>query len=105
MIKDFFNKHTPIDKTVLGRFGRYVLVRGSCSGSRGAECKYGLYIPGQELVPVGDVGVVLDAEELRQLAALLPDLIASGKVRDFTPPQEFQAALEAQKQEGRKPLW
>ena len=101
MIRDFFNRRGPIDKTVLGRFGRYVLVRGSCPSSRGAECKYGLYIPGAELVPVGDVGVVLDAEELRQLAALLPTL----EIRDVTPPQEFKAAVEAQRQEGRRLLW
>lgn len=101
MIKDFFNRRAPIDKTILGRFGRYALVRGSFPGSRGAECRYGIYVPGQELVPVGDLGVVLDAEELRQLAALLPTL----EIRDVTPPQEFKAALEAMKPEGRRPLW
>ena len=101
MIKDFFSRHCPVDKTVLGRFGRYALVRGSFPGSRGAECRYGMYITGPELVPVGDLGVVLDAEELRQLAALLPTL----EIRDVTPPDEFKAALEATKQEGRRPLW
>lgn len=97
MIRQFFNREYPADKTLLGRAGRYVIVRGSYPSSRGPECKYGLFIPGHEtLVPQGDnSGVALTYEEICKLAQLLPSLVAAGDIRPTTPAAEFKAAVEA----------
>ena len=45
MIKDIFNRKTPVDMKVIGRYGRYVIVRGSYPGPKGAVCRYGLLYP------------------------------------------------------------
>lgn len=95
MIRDFFNRRFPIDKTVIGRFGRYSIVRGTFPNANGTPCLYGLYMPGKENVPAMDDGIALSYDEVTQLAELLPVLIAKGDVRQNTPPAEYKAATEA----------
>ena len=103
MIKDFFNQHNPIDKTVIGRFGRYAIVRGSFPGGKGIVCRYGFYIPGKDLVPIGD-GIALEFDELTQLAELLPALVSSGEIRRTTPREEYAAAVEAREAARKTPM-
>ena len=107
MIKDFFNRRHPIDKTVIGRFGRYSIVRGTFPNDNGTPCLYGLYMPGKETVPAMDDGLVLSFDEVTQLAELLPVLIAKGDVRQNTPPAEYRATMEAveEAKKGRTSLW
>ena len=97
MIKDYFNKVYPVDKTLLGNAGRFALVRGSYPSSRGPECKYGLYIASVgNLVPQSnDSGIVLTYEEICTLAQLLPSLVAAGDIRPTTPAEEFKSATKA----------
>lgn len=95
MIKDFFNRRYPVDKTVIGRFGRYSIVRGTFPNADGTPCLYGLYMPGKENVPATDDGIALSYDELTQLAELLPVLIAKGEARQNTPPAEYKATMEA----------
>ena len=103
MIKDFFNQHNPIDKTVIGRFGRYAIVRGSYRNGNDFICRYGLYLPGRDLVPVSD-GIALDFDELTQLAELLPALVSSGEIRRTTPREEYAAAVEAREAARKTPM-
>lgn len=97
MIKQYFNREYPPDKTMLGRAGRFVIVRGSYPSNRGPECKYGVFIPGHDaLVPQGDdSGIAFTYEEICKLAQLLPSLVAAGDIRPTTPAAEFKAAVEA----------
>jgi len=111
MIKDAFNRRTPVDMKVIGRYGRYAIVRGSYPGPKGAVCQYGLYMPGAESCPATDDGIVLSCDEVKQLAELLPVLVSAGEIREITPLADFKAALEAReaaKEAARKtprPLW
>lgn len=97
MIKMFFNAEYPVDKTMLGRAGRFSLVRGSYPSDRGPECKYGIYIAsGDKLVPsTNDSGIVLTYEEICKLAQMLPALMEAGDIRPKTPVAEFKAAMDA----------
>ena len=95
MIMDFFSRRHPIDKTVIGRFGRYSIVRGTFPNANGTPCLYGLYMPGKENVPAMDDGIALSYDEVSQLAELLPALIAKGDIRKNTPPAEYKATMEA----------
>ena len=107
-IKDCFNRRFPIDKTVIGRFGRYAIVRGTFPNANGTPCLYGLFMPGKDAIPLDD-GVVLSFDELTQLAELLPELISKGEVRQMTPPAEYSATVEAvdakKKDAMRRRLW
>ena len=94
-IKDTFSRRYPVDKTVIGRFGRYAIVRGSYPTPNGIECKFGLYMPCKGNVPATDDGIALSFEEVTQLADILPVLIAKGDVRQNTPPAEYKATMEA----------
>lgn len=103
-IKDYFNRRFPIDKTVIGRFGRYTIMRGSYPTPNGFECKYGLYMPGRENAPAMDDGIALSFDEVSQLAELLPVLIAKGEIRQTTPPAEYKATMEAIEAAKKAPL-
>ena len=107
MIRDTFNRRFPVDKTVVGSFGRFAIVRGSFPSPKGAECRYGIFILNAENAPMTDDGVSLSFDEVRQLADLLPTLISTGKIRDITPPAEFKAAVEAREAAKKTPprLW
>lgn len=98
--KDFFNSRNPVDKTLLARFGRFVLVRGTFPNANGLPCLYGIFTPGPELAAMTD-GIVLRPDELRQLAALLPTM----DIRDSTPPAEYQAAIGAREKKKQSLLW
>ena len=103
-IKDIFSRRYPIDKTVIGRFGRLSLVRGTFPNANGTPCLYGLYMPGRDNIPTTDDGVVLSFDEVTQLAELLPVLIAKGEVRQMTPPAEYKATMEAIEAAKKAPL-
>ena len=106
-IKDIFSRRYPVDKTIIGRFGRYAIVRGSFPSPKGPECKYGVYIPGAESAPLVNDGIVLTFDEIKQLAALLPGLVSNGSIRESTPPAEYKATMEAIKPGKKAPtrLW
>lgn len=94
-IKDTFSRRYPVDKTVIGRFGRYAIVRGSYPTPNGIACRYGLYMPGKDNVPATDDGIALSFDEVTQLADILPALASKGEIRETTPPAEYKATMEA----------
>jgi len=111
MIKDVFNRNYPIDKTMVGRFGRYSIIRGSYPGttfSGDATCRYGIFIPNNDLTPITE-GIALSYEEMVELANILPTLIESGAIRPTTSGDEYRAIAaakeEAAKNAPRRAIW